>query len=98
LNFDLVSLNFDSDIFALSEVLMYNSSDELYKGDVEIEDLDNRLSNIESGENLVKCNEPEPVDMQEVNELMNEISSTYDIELGMPFVHTTSFTVGIIRF
>jgi hypothetical protein len=34
-----------------------NSSDKLYKGDVEIEDLDNRLSNIESGENLVKCNE-----------------------------------------
>jgi hypothetical protein len=44
------------------------------KGDVENEDLDNRLSNIESGENLVKCNEPEPVDMQEVNELMNEMS------------------------
>jgi hypothetical protein len=54
-----------------------NSSDKLYKGDVEIEFLDNRLSNIESGENLVKCNEPEPVDMQEVNELMNE--NGYDI-------------------
>jgi uncharacterized protein YllA (UPF0747 family) len=42
------------------------------------QDLDNRLSNIESGENLVKCNEPEPVDMQEVNELMNEMSEFYD--------------------
>jgi hypothetical protein len=48
------------------------------QGDVEIEDLDNRLSNIESGENLVKCNEPEPVDMQEVNELMNEMSDFDD--------------------
>jgi hypothetical protein len=36
------------------------------------------LSNIESGENLVKCNEPEPVDMQEVNVLMNEMSELYD--------------------
>jgi hypothetical protein len=45
---------------------------------VEIKDLDNRLSNIENGENLVKCNEPEPVDMQEVNELMNEMSEFYD--------------------
>jgi len=35
-----------------------NSSDKLYKGDVEseIDDLDNMLSNIESGEILVKCN------------------------------------------
>jgi hypothetical protein len=35
--------------------------------------------NIESGENLVKCNEPEPVDMHEVNnESMNEMSESYD--------------------
>jgi t-SNARE complex subunit (syntaxin) len=45
---------------------------------VEIEDLDNRISNIESGEHLVKYNEPEPVDMQEVNELMNDMSEFYD--------------------
>jgi hypothetical protein len=40
-------------------------SDKHYKDDVEseIDDLDNMLSNIESGENLVKYNEPEPVDM-----------------------------------
>jgi hypothetical protein len=45
-----------------------NSSDKHYKDDVEseIDDLDNMLSNIESGENLVKYNEPEPVDMHEV--------------------------------
>ena len=57
-----------------------NSSDKHYKGDVEseIDYLDNMLSNIESGENLVKCNEPEPVDMQEVNESMNEMSEFYD--------------------
>ena len=37
------------------------------------------LSNIESGENLVKYNEPEPVDMHEVkNDLMNEMSEFYD--------------------
>ena len=36
------------------------------------------LSNIESGENLVKYNEPEPVDMQEVNVLMNEMSEFDD--------------------
>jgi hypothetical protein len=30
----------------------YNSSDKLYKGDVENEDLDNRLSNIESGRRM----------------------------------------------
>jgi hypothetical protein len=58
-----------------------NSSDKHYKGDVEseIDDLDNMLSNIESGENLVKCNEPEPVDMHEVNnKSMNEMSESYD--------------------
>ena len=52
-----------------------------YKDDVEseIDDLDNMLSNIESGENLVKYSEPEPVDMHEVKkELMNEMSEFYD--------------------
>jgi hypothetical protein len=56
-------------------------SDKHYKDDVEseIDDLDNMLSNIESGENLVKYNEPEPVDMHEAkNELMNEMSEFYD--------------------
>ena len=70
-----------------------NYSDKHYKGDVEseIDDLDNMLSNIESGKNLVKGNEPEHGDMQEVNEM----SDFYDEseETSIPIEESLAKTI-----